>query len=276
MITAHKIADLPFHASPNVGSVMQALPDTIVIHYTGGDSLSSAVGWLSDHRSKASAHVVIGEAGEMVQMVAFNRVAWHAGVSYYQGRSNFNQFSIGIELVNPGKLMQVGDSYQAWFGKEYPQNRVIKATHSNESLQENWCSFPEAQLKALKELILVIKSHYPIKMIVGHEEIAPKRKADPGPAFPLQALRRQLLDIDRDGYSDAFVPTEHNVGEVSVDKLNLRHFIGGTPRSGPLIRGQQLKILAERDGWLRVKVEETGWVKKEYVKTTGTTYAQKN
>ncbi|WP_144395324.1 N-acetylmuramoyl-L-alanine amidase [Pleionea sediminis] len=264
MIASHRLKDIPFHESINVGEVMESLPSAIVIHYSGNDSLAGTVNWLCDKQARASAHVVVGEEGEMAQLVPFNQVAWHAGKSKYKGKSNFNNFSIGIELVNPGKLVRVGDEYQAWFGKTYPASRVVKVETKNS--QEYWCSYSIPQIQALKELILVLKRHYPINMLVGHEEISPGRKVDPGPAFPLEDMRRQLMDIDRDGLLNETEKSDIQLGEVIAQQLNIRSSIRGVPRKGPLKRGKRVWILEESNDWYKVFVEETGWVKKEFVK----------
>lgn len=266
MIESHQIKALPFHQSPNVGGVMANLPTAIVIHYTGDDSLSSTVKWLCDRQARASAHIVVGESGEMVQLVPFNHIAWHAGKSHFNGLSSFNHFSIGIELVNPGKLVKVGDVYRAWFGKEYPHNRVVTTMSPENDKDEHWCSYPVPQLKALKKLILLLKSHYPIDLLVGHEEISPGRKVDPGPAFPLDDLRRQLMDIDRDGSNSTQVEQKIKQGVVHATQLNLRETAGGEARTGPLKQGQSLRIIGEQQGWYQVQVKERGWVKKEYVR----------
>src|SRR5687767_14113752 len=94
-----------FHRSPNHGSKFPAsLPDTVVIHYTAGTTLRGAVSTLCHAASKASAHLVIDRDGSIVQLVALDTIAWHAGASRHLSRSGLNQFSIGIELVNAGKL----------------------------------------------------------------------------------------------------------------------------------------------------------------------------
>ncbi len=265
MINAHKLKDIPFHASPNVGGVMSGMPTAVVIHYTANQSLSSAVNWLCDPNAKASAHIVIGEGGDLVQLVPFNQVAWHAGRSDYQGRSNFNQFSIGIELVNPGQLSKVGDAYCAWFGKEYPQTRVAHIDNIENGKTEYWCAYTQAQIESLKQLTLLLKQHYPIQWVLGHEEISPGRKRDPGPAFPMESLRRQVLNINRHEHDSAFSKDEPVSGKVIASRLNFRSSINGSPRSGPLMQGQSVFVLEEQLGWFKVQVQETGWVKKEFI-----------
>ena len=96
--------------SPNhSGKFRNNLPDTIVLHYTAGASVNSCVNWLCNPAAKASAHLIVGKNGEVVQLVGFDTVAWHAGKSEWKGRKNLNQFSIGIELDNAGLLEKCAD-----------------------------------------------------------------------------------------------------------------------------------------------------------------------
>ena len=81
-------------------------PDNLIIHFTEGQSLDGAVSWLTNPVSQVSAHVVIGRDGQIAQTVPFNIIAWHAGVSSWQGRKQMNKYSIGIELDNAGMLQK--------------------------------------------------------------------------------------------------------------------------------------------------------------------------
>ena len=86
--------------SPNKGGALA--PTLLVIHYTGSPSFEGAMRTLCDGRAanRVSAHVLIGEDGKVVQLVPFNRVAWHAGVSEWRGRKGCNGFSVGVEMLN--------------------------------------------------------------------------------------------------------------------------------------------------------------------------------
>ena len=97
---------------------------------------------------KVSAHIFIKRDGEIIQFVPFDKKAWHAGESKFKNRENCNDFSIGIELEGVDDL-----------------------------------DYEETQYQALKKIIATIKKHYPIKNIVGHSDIAPGRKTDPGQSF---------------------------------------------------------------------------------------------
>lgn len=108
---------------------------------------------------RVSAHCVIDRAGQIYQCVDFNQRAWHAGVSQYQGREACNDFSVGVELIGP---------------EEGP--------------------FTQAQLRALASIARHVMTHYGLdaKDIVGHRDIAPGRKVDPGADFPYTMLRGML------------------------------------------------------------------------------------
>lgn len=139
-------AQVEFRESPNVGR--EIVPRIIVIHYTGDNSMEGAVSWLCARQSGVSAHLVIGKDGSIVQLVPFNIAAWHAGRSDYNGQANVNAFSVGIENVGIG---------------------------------DDW---PEAQVTAIREVIKALFVAYPMEDVVGHEDVAPGRKVDPGPNFP--------------------------------------------------------------------------------------------
>ena len=91
-------------------------PDMIILHYTAGASVMSSARYLARPDVGASAHLVIGRAGEVVQLVPFNIVAWHAGRSRYAGRIGLNYCSLGIELDNLGQLRQEGGKFVAECG----------------------------------------------------------------------------------------------------------------------------------------------------------------
>lgn len=191
-------AAVPVKISPNMGGFFpDGLPDTIVIHYTAGPTAKSAIDTLTNPANSVSTHVVVDRDGSITQLVPFNRIAWHAGKSFHKNRSGLNSFSIGIEIVNAGRLKQEGLRFVSWFGKSYPEDEVIFATHKNESKSSYWHKFTVAQIDATFQLCMSLKERYSINYILGHDEIAPGRKVDPGPAFPIEKLRDNVLSKDR-------------------------------------------------------------------------------
>ena len=111
-------------------------PDMIVLHYTGGTSPMSSALFLTRPDVAASAHLVIGREGELVQLVPFNIEAWHAGRSWYAGRAELNHYSIGIELDNLGKLRVEGNTFVAECGRKVKPEDVHADCSGEESLHE--------------------------------------------------------------------------------------------------------------------------------------------
>ncbi len=256
--------------SPNIGGQFTATyPDSLIIHYTAGSSAESSVRTLCDPNTKASAHLVVARTGAITQLIPFDKVAWHAGKSSYEGRSGFNRYSLGIEIDNPGRLTKSGDKYASWFGKLYGEHDVIQAVHRNETSSSYWHSFTEEQIEVVQKLCALLIRTYGITQILGHEEISPGRKSDPGPAFPLDKLRENLLYRDRAEEGPAISSTTKNSGLVTASKLNIRTLprLGSSLAGPPLSRGTVVDIQEEKQGWYKVVVQKQGWVKKEYVKT---------
>lgn len=259
-----------FVPSPNHSGVFEPhYPDTIILHYTAGRSAESSVKTLCDEKVKASAHCVIGRDGAVIQLIPFNTIAWHAGRSSYKGRTGFNNFSIGIEMDNAGKLTKCMSGYQAWFGKVYPESEVIEAVHPNESTVSYWHSYSNAQIERVYELCELLCENYGITSILGHDEIAPRRKIDPGPAFPIEKFRERIFIHDRweDGNDESNEISGNNEGIVTASRLNIRSgpTISASTVTTPLAEGTAVEIVQEKDGWYEVIVPITGWVKKDYI-----------
>lgn len=155
--------DITQTPSPNHDERGAAI-DMVVLHYTGMETAGSARARLTDADAKVSAHYFIDENGAIEQMVDEDRRAWHAGVASWHGASDINARSIGIELVNPGHD----------FGYRF---------------------FPEAQIATLETLLKTLVKRYRIapERVVGHSDVAPARKSDPGELFPWGRLAEQGL-----------------------------------------------------------------------------------
>jgi len=251
-------ADAKFIRSPNQGGVIN--PELIVVHYTAGRSAGSSIKWLTQRRSRASAHVVIGRDGEITQLVAFNRKAWHAGRSQWQGRRSVNNFSIGIELDNPGKLIN-GESgwVTAWGDAVEPHNVVVKE-HRNGGGVQGWHTYSAAQLESCFDLVAELSDKYGIKEVTGHSGVSPIRKVDPGSAFPMASIQSHVeTRADEVGVMGQTMTTINIRSGASVrhDKLEI----------SPLRSGQKVEVLARLDGWYFVETNGVlGWVSGAYIK----------
>ncbi|WP_373253228.1 N-acetylmuramoyl-L-alanine amidase [Brevundimonas sp.] len=144
--------------SPNFDS-RRAPPDMLVLHYTGMKTAREAIARLRDPEARVSAHYVVDEDGSILRLVDEARRAWHAGQGAWKGEADCNAASIGIEIVNPGHEFGYRD-------------------------------FPDAQIDAVISLISDIRTRWtiPDARIIGHSDLAPERKQDPGERFPWKRL----------------------------------------------------------------------------------------
>ena len=138
----------------------------LVFHYTGMKNEKSALKRLSDTNSKVSSHYFIKKNGSIINLVPDLYISWHAGVSFWKKFKKINQYSIGIEIHNPGHNN----------GYEY---------------------FNKKQIKSIKHLSLMLAKKYNIKKkhFLGHSDIAPSRKKDPGEKFPWELLSKYNIGI---------------------------------------------------------------------------------
>jgi len=138
----------------------------IIIHYTGMKSESKALKRLLDPKSKVSTHYFIKNNGTVINMVPDYYVAWHAGISHWGNYKSLNKYSIGVEISNPGH-------------------------------EHKYKNFSQKQISSLTKLLKIIIKEYKIKRknILGHSDIAPLRKKDPGEKFPWKKLGKKKISF---------------------------------------------------------------------------------
>ncbi len=188
--------------SPNFNE-RDGAANMIVLHYTGMKTGAEALQRMRDPAAKVSAHYMVDENGDIYRLVDENKRAWHAGVAFWKGETDINARSIGVEIVNPGHEF----GYRA---------------------------FPDAQIDAVIALLKDIRSRHevPAERIVGHADVAPRRKEDPGEKFPWGRLAAEglaLAPYDGDGdasiaYDDALnalreIGYDANIGDYAAALL---------------------------------------------------------
>ena len=166
------------HPSPNFNArPTKTRADMVILHYTGMHSAEAALQRLCDPTADVSAHYMINESGTVCRLVAEENRAWHAGVSYWQGATNINDRSIGIEMANPGHDL-------------------------------GYRPFSDAQMLSLKILLQDIIQRHGIvpARVLGHSDVAPARKKDPGELFDWKALAAAGLAIWPHSVADPIDP----------------------------------------------------------------------
>ncbi|SLN37171.1 N-acetylmuramoyl-L-alanine amidase [Oceanibacterium hippocampi] len=194
------MTDITRRASPNHDARPPGGPvDILLVHYTGMESAEAALDRLCDPAAKVSAHYLIDEAGRIFALVDEARRAWHAGVASWAGAADINARSVGIELVNPGHE----------FG---------------------YRPFPEAQMRALDGLAIAIVARHgiPPHRVIGHSDVAPERKQDPGELFDWARLARLGLGL---WPAPDFAPSPHaealGPGASGAAVVDLQLALGG-------------------------------------------------
>ncbi len=185
-------AAVKFVATPNQRGVVK--PNYLIMHYTAGTTASGAINHFAKASAQASAHLVIDRDGTVTQMVPFNRVAWHAGKSVWGDLQGLNQFSIGIELVNAGKLKRTADgTWLNWANRPIADSEVAEMTHKHESRVAGWQVYSEIQLEVAVAIGIALRLRYGFLGVLGHDDVAPNRKVDPGPAFPMISFESLVM-----------------------------------------------------------------------------------
>ncbi|MBD3419495.1 MAG: SH3 domain-containing protein [Chitinivibrionales bacterium] len=280
-IVAHKLKGhgISHKRTKNLGSPPEfgndTFPDSIVIHYTAMSSLDGAVNALTKRKPKnnASAHCIVGKAGEIVQLAPFNFKTWHAGKSEYNGRKFYNQYAIGIEIDNLGWLEKYSGFYSRPellnYNIRVPAKDVVKAEHKEPGVNHlYWQKYTQEQISAVKRISLLLKENYPIREVLGHDEISPGRKQDPGPAFPIDWLRKEVLWADRSvDEGELGADSMPYPASVTASRLNIRS--GPGSRNGkispPLPNGKRVQVLEKSGKWLKIRTEIEGWVYGDYI-----------
>lgn len=253
-------------------------PKFLVVHYTAGENYESDVKTLSTAPAQVSAHLVIGPKGEVVQIGNFTDKLWHAGKSSWKGYNGLNSHSIGIEVTCPGPLDSDGDKYKTWYGKVIKDGApwpVVWASHKNDPNNNHrpWAKFTEAQIKALIDVGTVLMNHYNLEEAVGHDDISPGRKQDPGPSCPVNVF--SILNgrrVEQETVERPDLPStrmKYKVVGVAPESLNFRVAPNGDKR-GELFENAIVEFISQDHSkdWYQVRTPAgyVGWVYSKYLR----------
>jgi N-acetylmuramoyl-L-alanine amidase len=269
-IANHRLQGVRFDKSNHTGG--EIVPKFIVMHYTAGGSMDSSLRGI-DSRG-LSAHLFVDRDGGIAQTVPFNVKAFHAGPSEWRGFVGLNGHAIGIENCNFGFFDKRTASgwIREGLSRTFAEHEVIVARHKNGGPSIAWEIFPEAQLRALDAIVVALREKYPsIQEVVGHDDISPGRKVDPGPAFPM--ARFQHLG----GAAGSGTLAADDLGRFAVSVRSTLNLRGGPGTDFEVIAalkdGTELRGLFDRGDWIAVDLQgdgvKDGFVHKDFLRRLG-------
>jgi N-acetylmuramoyl-L-alanine amidase len=278
-IKNHRFDSVPFNAARWVGGKIK--PEVLIMHDTAGrlDKGNSAR-YLQSNPSKASVHLVVERDGSIEQQVAFNMRANHAGKSRYNGQEWCNNFTIGVEIVNPGKMARGKSGFaRAWYGQELNiEEYGIQWLETKEHGEGYFMPYTEEQIAAAEKIAVALFAKYSSLIdIQTHWYISPGRKIDTNPLFPLEQIRSRVMgreDFADETASDQSVDLGADMTvQVNApgDTLNMRRWPSFNPNIiGAIPHGTIVPILrsgefAGREWSLVVYGGKEGWVVDSYL-----------
>jgi N-acetylmuramoyl-L-alanine amidase len=277
-IVNHRLEGVKFLPSPNVSGMMD--PSGAIMHYTAGYTASSAIQTLVSPAAKVSAHLVIDRDGTITQLVPFNRVAWHAGPSAFNGRSGCNGFTIGFEFVNPGYFrIAVDGTIMDWEGKRVVPKAILDQYDLTVRAPDKrigggvfiWPGYTKAQIDAGLAALAAIHAQYGLDFVTGHEDIDTRKwKTDPGDAFPMGRFKEALH-----GKAEAVMGRADGMTQattrflVNTPKLNVRNAPNSAaPVITTLSGGSEAIVIRDLGAWAEVEYApgHRGYLSDQYLK----------
>lgn len=249
-------------------------PKFLVIHYTAGASYEADVKTLSTSTTQASCQLVLSKDGKWANIGKLNDALWHAGKSEWKGYSMLNRYSIGIEVCCEGIVDYVRTEadgskvYRTWFGKELNNKTtpIVDGAHPNGGPVKGWVLFTQKQVEELIEVSQLLIKHYKLQEAVGHDQIAPGRKSDPGLSMPsnVYSILNGRTDDEQVNVSTKIL-TVTGAGNLG---LNLRAWPATTSQILTVMpNSTQVKYIRSNGDWQFVEVDGLqGWAHKDYLK----------
>ena len=287
-LKANRLEGVPFTAAQWTGGTI--VPEIVVLHDTASRlDLGNAAAYLAKNTARVSVHFVVERDGAVTQQVPTNRRANHAGVSSYHGRQSCNDFALGIEIVNPGRMIRVDErNAQAWWGERFGTiTNSIEERTTPEHGHGLWMHYTAPQIAAVTDILdALFAGIRSLSDITTHWYVSPGRKVDVNPLFPLAEVRARVLGHDDPAAAiahaqSAAAPLEGPASEpVTIvshtpgDTLNLRAWPSFNPNviaripDGTVLPFLRIGRFAGQL-WAEVRYAgRKGWVSNAYIKDT--------
>ncbi len=241
-------------------------PRFVIIHFTTGTNMMQTIHTFLNPETGVSSHLLVGRAGRVVQFVPFDKIAFHAGLSTWEGERDLNRFAIGIEVDNAGFLRKTAKGFKAR-KKIIPVEQVRFKKHWKESFERPWQTFTDEQVQVVQKIVAALIEKYPsIHEILGHDMVNLINRLDPGPIYPLGELREAIL-----GDAQQAIVASQTTGECPIYENfgNQPPHQVPHPDLGELPKNSTVRVREVHDKWSLVKVKESskasligkdGWV----------------
>jgi N-acetylmuramoyl-L-alanine amidase len=259
-----------FIKSSYVGGALPQPTKILVMHFTYGATGRSSAEWFrSSENPGSSAHVVVDRDGSVIQCVPFETVAWHAGKSRWKDLVGLNNSALSIEMANWGYLRPSGDRWVSYTGVKISNPFIAAHKNGNPDGSHSpigWEPYPARQFSTAVAIARTFVAEYGVTEVVGHDDIAPDRKWDPGPAFDMMRFRALVFGGRGDN-------GDIRMKVLSPDGLNLRTGPGTEFATMQLLpEGSIVEPMQRHGTWLSVSVigssgqpTATGWVHSRYL-----------
>jgi N-acetyl-anhydromuramyl-L-alanine amidase AmpD len=248
-------------------------PRYVIIHFTTGTNMMQTVHTFLNPESGVSSHLLVGREGRVVQFVPFNKIAFHAGQSTWEGETNLNRFAIGIEVDNAGFLRTTPKGFKRK-NKLIPIEQVKSKKHWKEDFVRPWQTFTDEQVQVVRKIVQALREQYPtIQEIVGHDMVNLVNRLDPGPFYPLGELREAILGSPQPPIVayQALDPADENKQEFPIYRNfgNRPPHVVPHPDFGELPEKSTVRVKQVYEAWTLVVVKEctkgslvdkVGWV----------------
>ncbi len=282
-IRNHKLDGVAFTPARWTGGVIT--PEIVVLHDTAGRlEKGNSARYLADNDAKVSVHFVIERDGTITQQVPTNQRANHCGQSSFHGRKWCNEFAIGVEIVNPGRMDPVRGteafSARAWWGESFTASPEIVLAEADTPQHGTgcWMDYTPEQIDAVIALLTALfRDIDTLRDITTHWYISPGRKVDTNPLFPLDQVRARVLGRDDPALIDAEAQSEDAGGEfvriVAASGLNMRRWPSFNPNvitaipDGTIVPVQRHGHFDGRDWSCVVYAGHEGWIVDAYTET---------
>ena len=233
--------------------------DMIIIKSTTNQLLDNS-GNINGNITNSPTHVLIDRDGLVTQFIPFNEQLPVAITGSWEGMKDLTSRSIILTFVNNGRLQKQGENFVSLEGTTIDKTDVFTGIHQNEESLSYWQKFTDSQVTVAEKIIRCLTSAYQVKYILGYEEVCPGLQTDPGPAFPLEIMRRKVMK-DQQRELSTVLNFKNTMNQLELNSV-LRDDVMAlkAERNAKIVN-----IRRKNGGWYKVNIDLGGFIKEEWI-----------